>query len=584
MKFLSGPFSILFRERSTRRNFNYFFRFIIALTLVTLIFSLLFHYIMEYEGRSYSWMTGLYWTLTVMSTLGFGDITFSSDLGKAFSIIVLLTGIVSLLIVFPSIFIQFVYTPWLEAQKKREIKHSLPASVHGHILIIGISPVTRNLSQMLSRYGFHSFLLCSSAPQAMELMDQGLDAVVGDYDDVEVYRNLRANMARMVIALDTDVRNTNVAFTLREFAQQVPMVASAEKNDSLDILRMAGCTQVFQFQKSLGRALTRRVMTGKLRVSQLAAFGPLIIAEASVRQTTLEGVTLRQSHLRSDLGINVVGLWNDGKFSLPDPDCLLTERTVLVMAGTRAQMDAFVRTVPRSRKTDASGPVLVLGGGRVGAESARALKETGLDVVVVDKIDVSHQLPGIKVQTGDATDPAVLEKAGVSTAPSIIITMHDDDINIYLAMYCRRIRPDVQIISRTNLDRNVRVLHTAGANVVLSLASLVANHIINLLEPGRVFMLNEGLNIFRVPAGSKLSGKTLISSGIREHTRCSVVAVQSAGGEMLVNPDPNREFKDNDEVFLIGDANAESAYYQAYWPERNRTEQLPPAGISAAKD
>ena len=573
MKFLSGPFSILFRERSTRRNVSYFFRFIIALTVVTLIFSLLFHYIMEYEGRSYSWMTGLYWTLTVMSTLGFGDITFSSDLGKAFSIVVLLTGIVSLLIVFPSVFIQFVYTPWLEAQKKREIKHSLPASVHGHILIIGVGPVTRNLSQVLSRYGFHSFLLCSSAPQAMELADQGLDAVVGDYDDVEVYRNLRANTARMVIALDTDVRNTNVAFTLREFAQQVPMVACAEKHDSLDILRMAGCTHVFQFQKSLGRALTRRVMTGKLRVSQLAAFGPLIITEASVRQTTLEGVTLRQSHLRSDLGINVVGLWNDGKFSLPNPDCLLTERTVLVMAGTRAQMDSFVQTVPRTRKTEASGPVLVLGGGRVGAESARALKETGLDVVVVDKVDVSRRLPGIRLQIGDATDPAVLEKAGVSTAPSIIITMHDDDINIYLAMYCRRIRPDVQIISRTNLDRNVRVLHTAGANVVLSLASLVANHIINLLEPGRVFMLNEGLNIFRIPAGNKLAGKTLISSGIREHTHCSVVAVQSAGGEMLVNPDPNREFKENDDVFLIGDASAESAYYQTYWPDRNRLEQ-----------
>nr|MBF0222247.1 hypothetical protein [Desulfobulbaceae bacterium] len=36
---------------------------------------------MMYEGREFSWITGFYWTLTVMSTLGFGDITFQTDLG-----------------------------------------------------------------------------------------------------------------------------------------------------------------------------------------------------------------------------------------------------------------------------------------------------------------------------------------------------------------------------------------------------------------------------------------------------------------------------------------------------------------------
>jgi hypothetical protein len=46
------------------------------------------------EGRYHSWITGLYWTLPVMTTLGFGDITFASDIGRLFSIIVLLSGIV----------------------------------------------------------------------------------------------------------------------------------------------------------------------------------------------------------------------------------------------------------------------------------------------------------------------------------------------------------------------------------------------------------------------------------------------------------------------------------------------------------
>lgn len=39
------------------------------------------------EGRYHSWITGIYWTLTVMTTLGFGDITFTNDIGRLFSII-----------------------------------------------------------------------------------------------------------------------------------------------------------------------------------------------------------------------------------------------------------------------------------------------------------------------------------------------------------------------------------------------------------------------------------------------------------------------------------------------------------------
>ena len=569
MKFFPSQFSLLSQGKGARRNFSYFFRVIVTLTVCVVVFSLLFHYIMEYEGREYSWITGLYWTLTVMSTLGFGDITFNSDLGRAFSILVLLTGIVGLLIVLPSSFIQFVYTPWLEAQKKKEVQHSLPASVRNHIIIVGVSPVARNLAQVLSRYGFHSVLLCANTQQALDLMDLGLHAVVGDYDDVEVYRGLHAQNARMVIALDTDVRNINVAFTLRELDKKVPMVSRSEKDESIEILKLAGCTKVFQFRKTLGRSLTRRVITDRLRISPLASFGPLVLAEAPVKQTSLGGMTLRESDLRGRTGVNVVGLWDHGVFEHPGPDTLLEDHKVLVMAGSQEQMTEFSRQLAREPQTrEKNGPVLVLGGGRVGTAAALALKERGLDVVVVDRSNIASRIPGVRVQVGDASDPFTLEQAGIKTSPSILITTHDDDTNIYLTIYCRRLRPDVQIITRTNLDRNVHVLHTAGADLVLSLASMVSSQIINLLEPGRVFMLNEGLNIFRAAAGEVLAGKTLANSGIRRNLRCNVVAVKTASGEMLVNPDPRREFQAADELFLIGNASAETAYYEAYWPDR----------------
>jgi hypothetical protein len=69
-----------------------FAKYVVMLVSVVLLYGWLFHIIMAREGQEHSWFTGVYWALTVMSTLGFGDITFTSDLGRAFSSFVLVTG------------------------------------------------------------------------------------------------------------------------------------------------------------------------------------------------------------------------------------------------------------------------------------------------------------------------------------------------------------------------------------------------------------------------------------------------------------------------------------------------------------
>jgi len=75
------------------------------------VYSTVFHVLMEHEGRDHSWATGVYWTMTTMSTLGFGDITFESDAGRLFSMVVLLSGALFILVLLPFAFIQFVFLP-----------------------------------------------------------------------------------------------------------------------------------------------------------------------------------------------------------------------------------------------------------------------------------------------------------------------------------------------------------------------------------------------------------------------------------------------------------------------------------------
>jgi hypothetical protein len=55
-------------------------------------------------------------------------------------------------------------------------------------------------------------------------------------------------------------------------------------------------------------------------------------------------------------------------------------------------------------------------------------------------------------------------------------------------------------------ERNISKLHTAGADLVMSYASLAANMILNLLKPEGVLMLADGLDVFRTGVHADLLG------------------------------------------------------------------------------
>ena len=199
MKFLPAQILYFTRSRTTKRNFKLLFNFLIVLTLIVGIYSVLFHFIMLFEEKEFTWITGFYWTLTVMSTLGFGDITFASDLGKAFTMVVLMSGILFLLVMLPFTFIQFFYAPWLEAQSRAKTPRELPEKTTGHVILTSFDSLTINLVKQLKKYNYEYAIIATDLQRALELYDMDFKVVVGDLGDPETYRRLRIQNAAMMI-------------------------------------------------------------------------------------------------------------------------------------------------------------------------------------------------------------------------------------------------------------------------------------------------------------------------------------------------------------------------------------------------
>jgi Trk K+ transport system NAD-binding subunit len=563
MKTMVAQLALLFRIGQQRSNMRLLIKFMLVLLFFFVAYSVLFHLLMVYEGRQYSWITGFYWTLTTMSTLGFGDITFGSDIGRLFSVVVLISGIIFLLIMLPFTFIQFFYAPWLEEQNKARAPRAVPDDMSGHVILTLFDDVAVNLIEKLNQYGVPYVIVTHELQKALDLHDLGFKVVVGELDDPQTYRRLRIDQSAMVVVMNDDIFGTNIIYTLREVCDSVVTVTNADLEDSVDILLLAGSTHVFQFTDMLGKALARRVLGVSMKANVIGRFDRLIIAEAPAMSTWLQGKTLAESRLRQSAGVTVVGLWEKSRFIIPLPQSRIDQSTVLVLAGTEEQIDRFDRSIAvTAEKGPNHAPVIVLGGGRVGKSVAATLASRGIDFRGVEKrANIAAQ--NAHFIQGSAADRDILEKAGIRETPSIIITTHDDNLNIYLTIYCRRLRPDVQIISRASLDRNVKTLHRAGANLVMSFSSMVTTTIMNILQPQQMLMLSEGLNVFRVGLNPKLENKDLLNIQVRQRTGCSIVAVKR-GDELMINPNPKIVLKHGDELVLIGSAESEKLFNEKY--------------------
>ena len=563
MKFFPTLVSFFLQSRTRRRNLIALLRFMVALAALVAAYSVVFHLLMAREGHDHTWFTGVYWTLTVMSTLGFGDITFHSDLGRFFSVVVLLSGTVFLLILLPFTFLQFFWTPWMEAQAAARRPQLLDPDIRGHVVLTQHDPVSTALIQRLTQFHYSYVLIESDNDEATRLADEGLNIIVGDLDDPDTYHRARVDDAELVVTACSDEVNAQVASTVRGLSEETAIIGTADVPASVDILQLAGCTYVLQLADMLGESLARRITAGDAMAHVIGEFEELMIAEATVTRTPLVGKTLAEAGLRTNVSITVVGVWERGQFQPARAETPITANSVLVLAANSEQLYRYNSLFAIYNQS--ADPVLIIGSGRVGRATARALAERDVDYRIIER-DSEAAGDGDKTVIGSAAELEVLKTAGIDKAPAVVLTTRDDDTNVYLAIYCRQLRPDIQIIARANLERNVATLHRAGTDFVMSYPSMGAREIANLLKRSSTLMIAEGLQVVRLPVPASLAGKSIAESEIRPRTGCSVVAT-SMNGVTSVNPEPTEGLPPGGEMILIATAQGERIFLKEFGDE-----------------
>jgi len=115
--------------------------------------------------------------------------------------------------------------------------------------------------------------------------------------------------------------------------------------------------------------------------------------------------------------------------------------------------------------------VIVVGFGRVGQAAAAALRESGMQCLVVDRDPLReteiNQLGAVQL-IGDATSAKDLQEAGIDRAMALVAAADSDESNLIVVLTARSLRDDLRIVSRVNDAEWLSRIQQAGADVAQS--------------------------------------------------------------------------------------------------------------------
>jgi voltage-gated potassium channel len=206
---------------------------------------------------------------------------------------------------------------------------------------------------------------------------------------------------------------------------------------------------------------------------------------------------------------------------------------------------------------------IVAGFGRVGRQTALALRDLGHQVVVIDEVPAALSdavASGFLVVEGNATEDATLSRSGIDRAAGLIAALGSDSDNVYVTLSARSLNAKLPIVARANEGSAVPKLTRAGATQAVSLYDTAGRQMARLaLRPGTVDFVE---NLFkgvsgalevedvRVETGSPLIGMTV--RAVQERAPRAVCIAVLRDGETILPPGPDFEFASGDEIAAVG--------------------------------
>ncbi len=322
---------------------------IFSLTIISIaLFSTLGYIIIKFfvEDQRTTLVEAFYWTIVTLSTLGAygnGAIAFESEIGLAFTTIVVIIGLGVVFLGTAN-----VIGPWMEDRIRVA---SLPPEVSvpkgGHVIICCHSELTREVLQDLDIHNVEHIFIEKDPPEEMTgyLNSREIPHILGDPTKSETLLKANIEKAMSLIVLGSDSTNAFICLTAKKIRPDIHIISSVSTQTNEKILLRAGATKVISPWVLAGikladQALHRHDVS---YVGEVAILGELGIHEYAIcEDSPLAGQTLFSAGIAHKTGATIIGIRREDELKLtPSPYEKIKPGSILLVMGTSKQIDSF---------------------------------------------------------------------------------------------------------------------------------------------------------------------------------------------------------------------------------------------------
>ena len=310
---------------------------LMALVIVAVHFGGTLGYVLI-EGWS-AW-DAFYMTVITVTTVGYLEVHPMSTAGRAFTVVVLFSGVGSFFYAF-TLFMSRVADGTMVAWRTRRRLARMLDNLQDHFILCGFGRMGEIISAEFNRQRV-PFVIIERNPERMHLaMEQGYLAVEADASNEEVLRRVGIARARgFIAAVSTDAENVYAVLSARLLKPDLFIVGRAETEDARIRLKRAGADRVISPYHLGGLQLAQTALRpAGVDFVQLATSSDnmdLNLEQVHIEQgSPLAGRSLVDAGLRQRFGVVVVGIRRaDGRMDFnPEPETAMRPGDDLVVLG-----------------------------------------------------------------------------------------------------------------------------------------------------------------------------------------------------------------------------------------------------------
>jgi len=295
--------------------------------------------------EGWDFFDALYMTVTTLTTVGYGEIHPLDKVGRAYTMVLILTGVGVMLYIVGALAQVVVEGEIQDALGKRKIRRHV-RRLKNHYIICGYGRLGGIIARQLARAKIPLVVVENTPDVLNKLEAQGYDFVAGDATREEVLIEAGIERAKGLVAvLHSDAGNVYIVLTARSLNPKLHIVARGEDPAAHQKLLRAGADQVESPYELGGRKMAHSILRPTVVTFMELAMQDGVewsMEEIAVSEgSPLVGVSLIDTGIRKDLNLIVVAIKRGDGTSLfnPTPQTTLQGGDTLIVVGMRHNLE-----------------------------------------------------------------------------------------------------------------------------------------------------------------------------------------------------------------------------------------------------